>query len=163
MADHAIGVPGAAWGLVGVLIGWALNAITEWIRRHTQRKDKARDLETQRGEELVEQCHQAFEWMVEARRVALQENRDIPVQVPAMRAAAIVEIYYQGLHDRAVAVDTASQKYRSVLTEISSNRMRGVATTRELNEQLARLAEGLMTAIGLLLHDAREAVRAKVG
>jgi len=165
MSDHSlIGLPGEAWGLIGVGVGWGLNVITEALRRRARRKDKARDVEMQRGEELVERCHEAFRWLIEAQRLALTGQPAIPLQASVMRAVAIVEIYYQDLRSRAQALDAAAREYRDFLIEIATNdRLLGVPLTRELDARLVGLRDALMTSIGMLLTDARKAVRAKIG
>jgi hypothetical protein len=169
MATTSIGIPGEAWGLVGVGVGWGLTAITEAIRHHVRRKDEARDLAVRRGEELVEQCHQAFQWMEDAKLAALSvPNREIRTQTAVMRAVAIVEMYYPGLSDGARQLDTAATKFRNVLIAVAAVRAIpgptfGKPLSSGLAIQLENATRALMTSIGVLLTEARNAVRAKVG
>ena len=95
------------------------------------------------------------------RRVAFNGDVYIPVQTSVFQAAAIVEIYYQALRHRMQQLDTAATEYRGLLIQITTNRHQGLSMTDELTRQLVAIGERLMTSIGLLLADARDAVRAK--
>jgi hypothetical protein len=158
-------VPSEVWGLVGVVLGWGLTAVSSAIRRHAGRKDRARELAVRRGEELVEQCHKAFQWMEDTKRAAFDVSPgQMRVQRPVMRAVAIVEMYYPSLGARARAADAAATTFRNAAIAVVTARAGyPIVISKDLAQKLEGPGRELMTAIGLLLSDARDVVRAQIG
>lgn len=156
-------VPGPAWGLIGVALGWVLNALMDAIRRRWQRKDKTRDLSIQRGEDLLQHCHEAFQWSEDARKKAFEGDVYVPIQTPVFRIAGAVELFYPVLSERAKDLDRVARDYRSTLVDIASGKARGTPLTQEANHRLQATLGALQLSIGVLLTEARAIVRATIG
>jgi hypothetical protein len=152
-----------AWGLIGVTVGWVLNAIMDGVRRVWQRQDKTHDLSIQRGEELLQHCYEAFQWSEDARRKAFEGDVYVPIPTPIFRIAGTVELYYPALSERAQNLDGLARAYRDILVEIAGNKSRNVPMTPEVSQRLRDAVHTLHPAIGLLLTDARKAVGASIG
>ena len=150
-------------GLVGVALGWLLTTAGDVMRRRAERKEKARDLRIKRGEELLQRLEELYQWAEEARRIAFTGDIYVPIQVPAFRFAAIVEIFYPELSQRAKGLDSQVTTYRDVLIEIATNKTQGKPMTEPLMARLARIAQDLPVTITHAIADARDSVRTQLG
>jgi hypothetical protein len=159
--EHASAVGGhpEIWGFVGVIVGGILTGGMEFLRRWLDRKAKARELRLARGEEILQQLAALFEWSEAARKTAFVGDIYIPVQVPAFRVAAIVEIFYPSLSASARDVDTSSREYRQILVDIAADKTTGKPMNPEHTRSLQAAAEQLPLTIGRMIEDTRNAVR----
>jgi len=147
--------------LAGIVVGWALGVTKDAVQRHWQRIDKNRDLSIQRGEELLQQCHDMYVWSEDARRKAFEGDINVPVPTAAFRIAAIVELYYPALTDRSRNLDVVTQDYRVALVDIAEEVRKGTNQPEKL-KPFHEAHQKLLPAIGLMLEDARQAVRAEL-
>jgi hypothetical protein len=150
------------WGLIGVALGFLMTTAADFMRRRAERKEKARDLRIKRGEELLQKLEELYQWSEQARRIAFTGDIYVPIQVPVFRFAAIVEIFYPQLSQRAKDLDSQVTTYRNVLIDIAANKTQGKPMTEPLMARLAKNAEELPVAIGHAIADTRDAVRAQL-
>ena len=113
------------WGLIGVALGWLLTTVADIMRRRAERKEKNRDLRIKRGEELLQRLEELYQWSEQARRTAFTGDIYVPIQVPVFRFAAIVEIFYPELSERAKDLDSRVTAYRNILIDIAANKTQG--------------------------------------
>jgi len=155
-------LPGPSWGLIGVALGWFLNAVMDAIRRRWQRNDKTQDLALSRGEELLQQCYEVFQWSEDARKCAFDGEFYVPIPTSVLRAAGIVELYYPALSERAKALDKAAREYRAVLVDIAAKKSTAKPLPQDATQRLQSTQEALYKCNILLLNDARERVRSVI-
>jgi hypothetical protein len=155
--------PAAAYlGLIGVALGWVLKELSDRIRRGEDRKEKTRELTIKRGEELLQQLEALYEWSERARATAFTGDIYVPLQIPAFRLAAIVEVFYPSLSQKARDLDARVTAYRNILVDIAANKKAGKPMTDALMGRLAQAAEQLPIAIGMMISDARDTVRGQL-
>ena len=152
----------AGAALAGTVIGWVLNLLMELVRRKWQRADEARRLTIARGDELVKECHELFQWSEDARRKAFEGDVYVPMQMPLFRIVAIVELHYPSLRTRAGDLDTVVKAYREALVGVATSKLSGAPMDPRLGQQLHAFHDTLLPAIGMMLTEARKAVRAEL-
>ncbi len=89
-----------------------------------------------------------FKPPVSERRAAFTGDIYVPIRVPVFRFAAIVEIFYPELSERAKDLDSRVTAYRNILIEIAANKMQRTQMTEPLMGRLAKNAESCLLQLG---------------
>ncbi len=155
-------IPKEAWGLIGVALGGFLAFGADLIRRRSDRRQKARELLIQRGEELLQKCQELYEWLETARKGAYSGDMYIPVQTPLFRVTTIVKLYYPTLASHVELIDTAAVGYRSGLVDVAAAKMKGETAPTHILENSNKTLVHLISTVKALWNAAIDTVAKNV-
>jgi hypothetical protein len=147
------------WGFIGVVVGGLLTGGVDFIRRRWERQIKARELRLARGEEILLQLEAVLEWYERARKVAFEGNIYVPLHIPVFRVAAIVEVYFPSLSDRARAVNEAASALRQIMVDLAASRMQQMPMSGQLRLTFETLSARFPPTVVEMITETRKVVR----
>ncbi|HXC10480.1 MAG TPA: hypothetical protein VNV61_16225 [Steroidobacteraceae bacterium] len=150
------------FGIIGVVIGWLLTTVSEALRRQAERREKIRELEIQRGEELIMQCTQFLDWADSARKSAASGDIYVPIYLAGYRIFTIISLFYLSLAPHITALDDEAREYRLMLVDLATATSRGEFISQERLSEVNNARNNLHQLISELSRWAGNEIRARL-